>query len=852
MRTTVLAHISKVFQIFSKIEFQPISAHFANFIRQKLMLTLGRIVILLFTHVVYGAFPNATHPFQRPVDLFSSQVLRKPFPTGAWWVNLVLSESREAIAPMPYSLKILPNHNVAISYPFRVVTDDIITQGFSNDLMLERTSQPKVVAFDSGSVTLRFDSTVQLHLVRGSPYLTFEYLQAESIQFTTSAAITKLIRISATESQLELSSGQKWILFTSNPITWNLSASVTLQSLESYSGILRIAMIPSTIRPEIGAEILRQHAKVYPIGLDISLDQDQNLQFQWKWKSFTPNCTQEVLMLALPHHEMKSDLPLQYFAMKGPMIAITGATWTLASKKVPIQWTMDVPVHLHNVLKETLLDDLTRLPTATTTYTFGKEIARYARLALIADQLELPEASRAVEVLKDKLEPWLNGTAVNPFRYDTTWGGIVTLDALRDKNAEFGAGYYNDHHFHYGYFLYALAVVGKFDPMFLQKYNSEIYDLMGDIGTISKENDRFPRVRHKDWWAGHSYASGLFPMASGKAQESSSEAVHAYYAMTLLAQVLKDSEQEKYSQALLFMEIQATQSYWHMENQTRGIYEPRFVVKNRMIGVVSEMQVARATWFGNAIQFVHGINLMPFTPISQYLLRPSFVRKQLQVWTIDPDQNDIWTTIGMMDQAIVSPMNHQLWEKMRHRPVEAFDDGNSKTNALYWIASRPGSTFTSNAVTQSVEICSNFPSCAALDCCKTFPGCCNTIDPSVSNFLCCSAASQPIQRKKSVCHAQPLCATAGVNGTALGCCSTDEGCCPGLGCCINSNFKDTTSSTWIWLPILLVAMFVSIIVVGPRLVRRSRYNSLDDNRMTYCVSGLICVVFLVMSFLFLN
>ena len=39
----------------------------------------------------------------------------------------------------------------------------------------------------------------------------------------------------------------------------------------------------------------------------------------------------------------------------------------------------------------------------------------------------------------------------------------------------------------------------------------------------------FPLARHKDFFDGHSWASGLFQQANGKGQESSSEATNAYY-----------------------------------------------------------------------------------------------------------------------------------------------------------------------------------------------------------------------------------------------------------------------------------------------------------------------------------
>ena len=39
--------------------------------------------------------------------------------------------------------------------------------------------------------------------------------------------------------------------------------------------------------------------------------------------------------------------------------------------------------------------------------------------------------------------------------YDTTWGGLVSTDGITSTEADFGNGMYNDHHFHYGYLIYA-------------------------------------------------------------------------------------------------------------------------------------------------------------------------------------------------------------------------------------------------------------------------------------------------------------------------------------------------------------------------------------------------------------
>lgn len=64
---------------------------------------------------------------------------------------------------------------------------------------------------------------------------------------------------------------------------------------------------------------------------------------------------------------------------------------------------------------------------------------------------------------------WLNGTAGSPLIYDFRWGGVVTCGCaykkgkgctngigpyecpgLSDPGMNFGLGFYNDHHFHFG------------------------------------------------------------------------------------------------------------------------------------------------------------------------------------------------------------------------------------------------------------------------------------------------------------------------------------------------------------------------------------------------------------------
>ena len=82
-------------------------------------------------------------------------------------------------------------------------------------------------------------------------------------------------------------------------------------------------------------------------------------------------------------------------------------------------------------------------------YGAGKEMGAIGRLALIADELgEADTATALRKRLASRLEQWLGGNGLDPLQYESTYGGIVSANGLADRAADFGGGWYNDHHFH--------------------------------------------------------------------------------------------------------------------------------------------------------------------------------------------------------------------------------------------------------------------------------------------------------------------------------------------------------------------------------------------------------------------
>ncbi|KAG5183805.1 glycosyl hydrolase family 81-domain-containing protein [Tribonema minus] len=362
------------------------------------------------------------------------------------------------------------------------------------------------------------------------------------------------------------------------------------------------------------------------------------------------------------------------------------------------------------------------------------------------------------------------------------WIAAHTYDGLNDAAADFGNGWYNahhfhygyflynDHHFHYGYFLYAAAVVAKNRPGFYPAYRRQLDFMVSDIACHRALADRFPTARHKDFFDGHRpqcprsalrlphaasaahrfevlclyravravqlsvqptvtgpttvddlWASGLFSQGNGKSQESSSEAVNAYYAVYLLGMAtgnreLRDwgrillagemaavkpaarlykhfastgnKELRDWGRILLAGELRSTDKYWHMRNDS-DVYDSIFA-SNRMVGVVGGLDAVDVTWFGDNVEYVHGINMMPFTPISAELLPYGYMREEWPMLATaltreDPPLVAQWEGYIHLAHAILDP--EAAWSGISDLTV--FDAANSKTNSLHWVASRP-------------------------------------------------------------------------------------------------------------------------------------------------------------------
>jgi len=507
---------------------------------------------------------------------------------------------------------------------------------------------------------------------------------------------------------------------------------------------------------------------------EVILDWDSQYMYH-DGKEENNNNNKDLIAYALPHQLDTSLTSIQSTCtpvILGQSCIVVGSEWELPEALPPISFYANRPPRPDYImeLSMALKEDFTfQIPGyykrgAGDTYFSGKILAKVARLLLISEEVReicstgrriseeeqplyeeacrdasiptIEETDSVLSMLRESVEVWLNGTAETPFVYDDHWGGLVSCGCFFDGETEscsnkypdcpvandpglnFGNGFYNDHHFHYGYHIYAAAVVAKYDPSFGQNYFQEILLFIRDIANPSLDDTFFPLYRHKDWYTSHSWASGISdPYLNGRNQESSSEAIAAYEAVALFGTVMVDvfssscggekcpDEQlntaktiRNVGRLLTATEIKGADRYWHirLHDKTREKLVPDSY-QHSVIGMIWNTMAQFQTWFGNAPYLAYGIQLLPLTPISEYRDDSKWLAEMYKPFA-DSCESDRSCEEGgwsILQLGILAAVGHPDLATERcqalseDRFTSAGGNGHSRSNTLWFISTRP-------------------------------------------------------------------------------------------------------------------------------------------------------------------
>jgi endoglucanase Acf2 len=317
-------------------------------------------------------------------------------------------------------------------------------------------------------------------------------------------------------------------------------------------------------------------------------------------------------------------------------------------------------------------------PPVRDTYWIGKNLQKHMEVAWIADQIGYDSArDHLIQAVKNEMEDWFDGSAPSFFYYDKTWRTLIGY-----PTGFFSSEQLNDHHFHWGYYLYAAALVAKYDPAWAKKYAPILELLARDAANWDRSDTRFQFLRNMDPYAGHSWANGPSFFPEGNNQESSSEDINFSAGLILWGSMIGDRAMRDLGIYLYATQVTAIEQYWFdVDKQTF----PKQGWDHGTVAIVWGGGGRYDTWWSNDPVFVHGINYLPITGASLYLgRRTDYIdRAYAEVFKKNRGKILIWRDYFWMFLALSQP--DKALELFREDPYYTPEFGNTQAKAYHWI-----------------------------------------------------------------------------------------------------------------------------------------------------------------------
>ena len=591
-------------------------------------------------------------------------------PTNRWFSGLVFGDQPQPVFPLPLTFG-LDAQGFGFGLPEVTTSEKTIMGGYrpSVKVTVPGASDWVVSTYDELSVTASpRQGGPSVTIAQGSPFVWFTAKDATSL--TTNASFTK--------------KGDRWET-TDASGTYGLvvdrgsveGSSITLQA----GGRATWFAVPKGGKADQLAKLaspLGGTSASYQVG-----DQDVTTTLH-----YNPS-KGETAVGALPHQQrgLKSSCTLGTFAtIMGEMRLCQGKDLVFTTPNQKAQGTLDVSglsdAEKEELRKQVTIDVAGLKAPAADTYFGGKSIYRDAQLYAIAKQVNAPEAEQLKSKLLATMDRWTNPKGCQEasefcFSYDSKNKGIV------GKVASFGADEFNDHHFHYGYFLYTAGVLAADDPTLVEKYKPVINLLAADIAS-STPSKEFPVRRNFDSYNGHSWASGTSPFADGNNQESSSEGVQAWAGLRLWARASKNTALETQAAWMQSLESATALDYYIDFDLKQPVYQGyKHLVSPLIFGGKRDY----ATWFSPEPAAMLGIQILPLSPSLNYLGRdPERVGKNIEegIGTKGFDQKyGDWLLLYSAFQG--EEQRQQALEKARNFPAALIDDGLTRSYMLAWL-----------------------------------------------------------------------------------------------------------------------------------------------------------------------
>ncbi|KAM3453190.1 hypothetical protein MY3296_003953 [Beauveria thailandica] len=643
-----------------------------------------------------------------------------PLQTNKFYSNMFLGNQRDPVFTYPYSVSWAdgtgvsgsygltcshidekqrvfgpPKHNVSASYfinPIGIHSMIISARelGKGTKLTLDSMTASSVRAHLSSSSSS--EPLISFPLVQGMAYITAEYngatpLLQTGVFFRDVKRSTQKPKKNVTKYVFILEDGTTWRVYGYKTKGDDLDLVVTnngvVTSTKPFYGVLQVVK-EATSSSDEESKLLDQGAGIYPVTMNLSGGvQGAAGSYEFNFDK-AGHAEGELLMFALPHHVQSFDAATSGQLAKGVSLMtptkgratlVQGTKWTMVEPSMPVKLgfapydaqkgsVSKLSKSAKSIIKaaasKEILQDMIAASDLDSMYFSGKALAKYAfMLYVINDMLgETTLAQTGLGQLKTAYARFADNKQKHPLVHETAWGGVVSSGAYKTGQPleDFGNTYYNDHHFHYGYHILAAAVIGHLDKAWIDKNKDYVNMLVRDTSNPSPKDTIFPEWRSFDWYHGHSWATGLYAQLDGKNQESSSEDMMHAYGLKMWGKVSGNAYLEARANLQLAILTRSMQHYYLYEED--NTVQPADFIGNKVAGILFENKIDHTTFFGNNIEYIQGIHMLPILPVTTVARTPKFVKEEWEMFFSNGRLDGIdngWKSILLGNLATIAP-----------------------------------------------------------------------------------------------------------------------------------------------------------------------------------------------------
>ena len=129
-----------------------------------------------------------------------------------------------------------------------------------------------------------------------------------------------------------------------------------------------------------------------------------------------------------------------------------------------------------------------------------------------------------------------------------------------------------------------------------------------------------------------------------------------------------------------------------------NVDQPASFINNNVAGILFENKVDHTTFFGNNIEYIQGIHMLPLLPVTPYTRSKQFVREEWEAYFSNGRVDRIdggWRGIVYASYGTIDPRTTYAWFGSRDFNAAWLDGGASRTWYMAFFAGRLNALCTS-------------------------------------------------------------------------------------------------------------------------------------------------------------